>query len=229
MQEDGTKCSFAGQYDTYLNLSPEEVSEAVERCIRSTDRARAKSYLAREGQSSSHVRRQRMVPARVAGVLSQPIRSPVRGTIDVIQGLGESLVNGTRTPIITNATERANRKKSVSTVKLPDDAQLESMVERRFSPKRHSTCLSTWNGRWIQKAKSGGYKPARSLRCLAIRPSSIATDRPRRTSTRCNIGEMMPGAVAPLSLDFTARGIEVGMQRMYITTGLPERPKTGSL
>ncbi|MEM8662424.1 MAG: PEP-utilizing enzyme, partial [Pseudomonadota bacterium] len=35
--------------------------------------------------------------------------------------------------------------------------------------------------------------------------------------TRCNIGEMMPGACCPLTLSITGRGIEQGMQHMHLS------------
>ncbi|MFB1036417.1 MAG: hypothetical protein QMC38_13825, partial [Sinobacterium sp.] len=38
--------------------------------------------------------------------------------------------------------------------------------------------------------------------------------------TRCNVGEMMPGAVCPLTFSVQGRAIEHGMQHMHVCWGV---------
>jgi hypothetical protein len=41
--------------------------------------------------------------------------------------------------------------------------------------------------------------------------------------TKCNIGEMLPGAVTPLTWSISVRGIDYGMQAMYLALGAQPR------
>lgn len=104
--EDLPYASFAGQQDTYLNVSgAEEVIAAVRRCWASLWSERAVSY--REASGVPHeeiaiaVVVQVMVDAEVAGVLFTA--NPVTGTrtemvVDAAPGLGEAVVSGTIVP-----------------------------------------------------------------------------------------------------------------------------------
>jgi pyruvate,water dikinase len=104
--EDGATLSFAGQYETYLNIvGAHAVAEAVVRCWDSLRTGRALAY--RQGQGSSTtgahlaVLVQQLVPADVSAVVFSA--NPVTGCdqevmINASWGLGESLVSGTVTP-----------------------------------------------------------------------------------------------------------------------------------
>ena len=104
--EDLPGATFAGQQDTYLNVSGEaELLEAVRRCWASLWTDRAISYRERQGVGQEGVRLavvvQRMVPAQVAGVMFSA--NPVTGArdevvIDAAPGLGEAVVSGLTTP-----------------------------------------------------------------------------------------------------------------------------------
>jgi pyruvate,water dikinase len=63
---------------------------------------------------------------------------------------------------------------------------------------------------------------ARPITRLAADPTELDTPvrDPSHVFTRCNIGEMFPGACTPLSFSFTGRGIDVGMQRMHQRIGI---------
>jgi pyruvate,water dikinase len=66
---------------------------------------------------------------------------------------------------------------------------------------------------------------ARPITTLPADPNELDT-RPRRghVYTWCNIGEMMPGAVTPLTYSVTGRGIDVGMQNAYRRSGVRVPP-----
>ncbi len=106
LDEDGNAASFAGQHDTYLNVTgAESVVAAIARCRASVNNAHAIDYRRRHGISENNVKIavlvQQMVPADVSAVVFGA--NPVNGNrdeivVNVSWGLGESVVGGTVTP-----------------------------------------------------------------------------------------------------------------------------------
>tara|TARA_Y100000588_G_scaffold174762_1_gene188833 strand:+ start:782 stop:1651 length:870 start_codon:yes stop_codon:yes gene_type:complete len=106
LDEDGHNSSFAGQYDTYLNIkSPEAIEEAIVKCWDSAGGERMASYREEHGLSADSlgvsVLVQQLVPADVSGVVFSA--NPITGARDEVMinstwGLGESLVSGMVTP-----------------------------------------------------------------------------------------------------------------------------------
>jgi phosphohistidine swiveling domain-containing protein len=104
--EDLPEAAFAGQQDTFLNISDEqELLDAVRRCWASLWTDRAIAYRNRQKIDRQTVKLavvvQQMVPAEVAGVLFTA--NPVTGArdeiaIDASPGLGEAVVSGQVTP-----------------------------------------------------------------------------------------------------------------------------------
>lgn len=103
--EDLPDASFAGQQDTFLGVEGEDaLLDAVRRCWDSLGTERAVAYRAAagigEGTARMAVVVQRMVDARVAGVLFTA--NPVTGcrtemVVDAAEGLGTAVVDGTGT------------------------------------------------------------------------------------------------------------------------------------
>jgi phosphoenolpyruvate synthase/pyruvate phosphate dikinase len=106
VDEDGRSASFAGQYETYLNIvGIDEVGAAVERCRASLVSSRVQEYGRRHGLSPDTMRLavlvQQLVPSDVSAVVFSA--NPVTGNGDEVVinaswGLGESIVGGTVTP-----------------------------------------------------------------------------------------------------------------------------------
>lgn len=104
--EDLPEASFAGQQESYLNISgTENVLEATKKCWSSLWTARAIGYRARQGIQSEGVALavvvQELVPAEVAGILFTV--DPIRGNREQIHvsaawGLGDAVVGGRVTP-----------------------------------------------------------------------------------------------------------------------------------
>jgi pyruvate,water dikinase len=104
--EDLPEASFAGQQETYLNVTGgEAVVEAVRRCWASLWTARAIAYRMRQGIDPNTVSLavvvQELVPAEAAGILFTA--NPVTGQrnqamINAAWGLGEAIVGGLVTP-----------------------------------------------------------------------------------------------------------------------------------
>jgi pyruvate,water dikinase len=112
--EDLPDLSFAGQHDTFLDVTGDDVLDAVKRCWASLWTERAIAYRARNGIAdvALAVVVQEMVPADAAGVLFTA--NPVTGertesVVNAAPGLGEALVGGTVTPdeyVVTSGVVR---------------------------------------------------------------------------------------------------------------------------
>jgi rifampicin phosphotransferase len=130
--EDLPDASFAGQQDTYLNITgPQQVLEAVQKCWASLWTARAIGYRARQGIQTEGVALavvvQLLVNAEAAGILFTA--NPISGKrdemlINTSWGLGEAVVGGAVTPdslsVDKNSgkvTQRETAKKLVMTVR----------------------------------------------------------------------------------------------------------------
>lgn len=147
--EDLEGASFAGQQDSYLNITgADTVLDAVSRCWASLWTARAMAYRARQGIDPADVRVavvvQRLVDATAAGVMFTA--DPATGRRDAVVisaawGLGEAVVGGlvdTDQLILTGPeltlTDRRIADKAVQTIRT-DDGTTEAPVppDRRRS------------------------------------------------------------------------------------------------
>ncbi|MGH2357101.1 MAG: PEP/pyruvate-binding domain-containing protein, partial [Candidatus Limnocylindria bacterium] len=105
--EDGSEASFAGQFETVLNIQGEQaLADALMACWESLSAGRVQAYLRRRGLAersglTMSLLVQRMVAARVAGVAFSA--DPLLGSrnvvvIHAVKGLGDALVSGEVNP-----------------------------------------------------------------------------------------------------------------------------------
>ena len=96
--EDSASNSFAGLFESYLNVAAAEVPGYIEKVMASAHSPRVKEYQQRfgnEGPISMSVIIQEMVPATVSGVaFSQNPMNPNESLIQTVHGLGDALVSG---------------------------------------------------------------------------------------------------------------------------------------
>src|SRR4030095_12674102 len=99
--EDLDNASFAGLYQSFLNVSdPEEVFESVRRCMASASTDRVKSYATAHGiemtAAGIAVLIQEMVQADAAGVAfsADPRTGDDQVVVSAVRGIGEHLVSG---------------------------------------------------------------------------------------------------------------------------------------
>jgi phosphohistidine swiveling domain-containing protein len=237
--EDSAEASFAGQFDTLLNIKGiDQLHAAITDCVNSLHSAWAEAYTAEQLAASSValpsegsislpqmcVVVQQMVQPRVAGVLFTA--DPVSGrhdrlVIDAVQGLGEALMSGTETP---------------DHYELSPDNQIVQQEWVTEQPLLQTTELTQLANTARDCAEALGYPldmewaidqdgqilwlQARPITTLGTDLSELDTPLdPDQVVTRCNIGEMMPGAVSPLTFSVQGRGIEHGMQHMHVSWG----------
>ncbi len=231
--EDSADASFAGQYETILGVEGAvALAEAVEKCLASLHSARADAYAGdHDGPVAVMcVVVQRMVDAASAGVLftADPVSGRrARPVIDAVRGLGEALVSGHASPdhYVLDRSGRTLR------VELADSSATAAPV---LSPELRARLLADalraesaagqpLDLEWaVDAADTIHWLQARPITQLPCDPCELDTPLldPEHVLTRCNVGEMFPGACTPLSYSFTARAIDVGMQRMHQRVGI---------
>ncbi|WP_313151921.1 phosphoenolpyruvate synthase [Lacrimispora sp.] len=152
--EDLPDASFAGQQDTYLNISGSEaVIKAVISCFASLYNQRAISYRAKNKFDENEVQMavvvQKMVDAKAAGVMftADPITSD-RFTIaiEAVEGLGEELVSGRKTPVTVTVKDgikqRSGKKPCLTKEQITALAALGKKIEKEFgSPQDIEWCF----------------------------------------------------------------------------------------
>ncbi|NND66591.1 MAG: pyruvate, water dikinase [Halioglobus sp.] len=227
--EDGAEASFAGQYDTVLNVVGEDaLRTAIDQCARSLTNERAGSYASRQQDDADvgmNLVVQRMVDARAAGVVftADPV-SARRDllVIDAVQGLGEALVSGEATPdhyeVDTGGTVITRDLAGEAQI-LTDAEILRVASEARAAAQREGGPLDL---EWaIDAAGELFWLQARPITTLPADLNAFDTPLPRPGDvlTISNVSEMMPGAVSPLTGSFTGWSIDYGLQHMQVTVG----------
>lgn len=227
LDEDGTDASFAGQYETVLDVQGmDALRAAIQQCLQSLSSQRATAY---RGDAAGDVRMcvvvQRMVKARTAGVLftADPVSARRdRLVIDAVRGLGEALVSGEATPdhyevdpgngIVARDLVDGNAPV------LSDTEILQLARQARDAAQRFGEPLDT---EWaIDEAGNLFWLQARPITTLPADLNEFDTGcLPADVMTTGNIGEMMPGAVCPLTLSVTLRGIEYAFQQLDVMLG----------
>ncbi|MDD9953374.1 MAG: hypothetical protein OXR66_03495 [Candidatus Woesearchaeota archaeon] len=112
--EDAKNASFAGQFDTILNVTEENLFRAIEQCWQSTTSERAQAYNKENTPIHMAVIVQQMIPADYAGVCFtvDPVEKKYV-LIEIAEGLGEKLVSGEITPNSYFLSEKKVEKKNV--------------------------------------------------------------------------------------------------------------------
>lgn len=223
--EDGGENSFAGQYETVLNVEgAAAVRRAIAHCVASADSERARAYRGQQ-DVAMHVVVQTMVDAHAAGVTftADPVSARRElCVIDAVAGLGEALVSGEATPdhfAVDSDGRIVRRQLAADEAVLGDPAILKLAEQARDAAERLGQPLDL---EWAIDANGELYwLQARPITSLPADLNEFDTRLPRPDDvlTRCNIGEMMPGAVCPLTTSFTGWGIDYGCQHMQIQCG----------
>ena len=229
--EDGAEQSFAGQYDTVLGVdSVEGFVAAVRQCVDSTGSERASSYAGHDdaGAAVMHVVVQQMVDARAAGVVFTA--DPTTGrrdlmVIDAIAGLGEALVDGSAVSdhlVLTSDGTRAVCE--VGDVPVLSDSEVSQIRAGALHAAQH--WRRPMDLEWaIDKAGKLWWLQARPITTLPgdLNEMDTPVAGPRHVYTRCNIGEMMPGAFCPLTASVSGHAIDYAMQMTQVVARAQER------
>ena len=234
--EDSAEASFAGQYETVLEVEGiEALEQAVQRCLASTSSDRAVSYRERSSGTAEAVMNvvvQQMVAPRAAGVLFTA--DPVTGrrdcvVADAVAGTGEALVSGQVSPdhyrlLRTGELIDADLQQREP---LLDQAALRELVSDALRAEEsfgHPLDLE-WA---IDRQGTLYWLQARPITALARDPDELGTLQDEADHyTSCNIGECMPGPVTPLSFSTVWRGNDSSLQVMQSRMGIQREPNEG--
>lgn len=218
--EDGSGSSNAGQYETFLFVERSHLIESVEKCVASLNSARVRDYARHfdllNGRMNVVV--QVMVDSDKAGVLFTA--SPSNGSailIEAVSGQGENLVSG---------KVSAHRYEISRKYYRPLSDELLSEEEVRLLYETGKRIRADFNAEMdLEWAISGG-----KLFLLQMRPITTEVidieefdrddDIRGHLFTKRNVGEMMPGAVTPLTLSTSAKAIDYGMRYMMALAGV---------
>lgn len=98
--EDGAVASYAGQFETFLDVDTDGLGAAIVACRRSGLTDRVASYRGEHDAGRLAVLIQPMIPADTAGVAFSvdPVTGEAGTVIEAVDGLGERLVSGEVTP-----------------------------------------------------------------------------------------------------------------------------------
>ncbi|MCX6398202.1 MAG: PEP-utilizing enzyme [Propionibacteriales bacterium] len=227
--EDGVASSFAGQYETVLGVDGyDALVAAIRHCVASTDSERAAAYQAETGIAGSmHLVVQQMVDARAAGVVFTADPASARrdlAVVDAVAGLGESLVDGS-TASDHYEVDRAGVivERQVTTAPALTDDEVHAVAAGARNAE------SFWGYpldlEWaVDQAGTLRWLQARPITTLPGDLAAMDTELagPDHVYTRCNIGEMMPGAFCPLTATVSGRAIEYAMQEVQVVAGFQD-------
>jgi pyruvate,water dikinase len=199
--EDAAGMSFAGQFESILNVRGEEaLLNAIKTCWLSLFSERALVYLARQRVPAEKVKMavlvQEMVAADHAGVVftADPLTGATdRFVVECVSGLGEGLVQGTVQPERMEVEKRTGRvlvspaKELLSSATLENLCDLARQTERLFG--------SPQDIEWAQG--EGGVFLLQSRPITSKAPARTWED--RQIWTNVNTGEAMPDVVTPMT------------------------------
>jgi pyruvate,water dikinase len=244
--EDGDAASAAGQYETLLNVEPGNLDDAVRRCIASAGDERVQTYEKEISGGSDSGRKpeffsrsmsvviQKMVEPSRAGVIFTA--DPITGdrsvmVVETVAGLGEALVSGHEEAaryVITAAKNTESGSSSTDSsliIETSGDLENAAVSGELLENLRAGAALAaaSWGMpldlEWAVDSESGELYWLQARPITALADSLDSTVGPEELITRCNIGEMMPGAVTPLTLSTFGRSLSTGLAIYYRSFG----------
>jgi phosphohistidine swiveling domain-containing protein len=231
--EDGTVSSYAGVFESVLGVEGEPaLREAVARCLAHAHGERARAYAGAPVDERMSVVVQRMVDARRAGVLFT--LDPVRGDegrwcIEAVHGLGEGLVSGRQRPDRYHVDPRdaaVLEREPGGPQAVLAEAEIATLVEQAKLARARMggepldmewAIDGTGELYWLQA------RPITSTGPSSLDDLDTPIDAPTPGFTRYNVGEILPGAITPLTATTVVEMIDGGFGRAYARMGMYDR------
>ena len=235
-EEDGAVRSFAGQYESVLDVQGlADLDVALASCLASADAARARAYADLTADPAAHTTAgaadlavvvQRMVRARCAGVIFTV--DPVSGArdalvIEAIAGLGDALVGGHATPDRYRVDRRGVLVRSDPSGAAPllVESLLATLVAEAL--RAEAALGGPLDLEWaVDEDGAIHWLQARPITALGgpgLDEFDTPVADPNALFTRYNTGEVMPGAVTPLTWDVIGRSLDDAMRSIFIELG----------
>ena len=223
--EDQSGVSNAGQYETYLFVNRENLIECIRQCVQSLHAERVTEYARHFDLSSAkmNIVVQQMIDSDYAGVLFTA--DPNNGSnilIEAVCGQGENLVSGQVSAHRYSISRKNYRPCS-------DDMLSTEQVRLLYdTAKQIRTAFGEEKD--IEWAIHAGRLYLLQMRPITTEIIDIEEfdrdeDLSKHLFTKRNVGEMMPGAVPPLTLSTSAKAIDYGMRYMLAKAGVYPSPE----
>jgi phosphohistidine swiveling domain-containing protein len=230
--EDGEAASFAGQYESILDVSGEEaLARAVEACLASAASARAAAYRrtheATAGPVAMAVVVQRMVDAAAAGVVFTA--DPVSGrrdrmVVNAARGRGDALVSGRIAAdeyVLSPGGDRLEARIAGDSAVLGEAALRTLAAGAARAARAAGRPLDL---EWaIDRAGACFWLQARPITTLGADDATDDAPPGDAVYTRFNVGEVIPGAVTPLTWSVVGRAGDHGLQDLFVRLGTQAR------
>lgn len=229
--EDGVHASFAGQFETFLNLTTvADIKKAVIDCIEAANASRVRSYsgnLAQDADLRISVIIQNMVKARVSGVVftANPVTNRRdKVLVNAVSGTGDELVSGMKDahsyevyPSQSNVAVEISKNGH-----LLDEIHLREIVGGSKIAEKHMRmpvdlewAIDTEGSlSWLQ------LRPVTTLDDVHFNELDSEKGPSDGVWTLGNIGEMMPGVATPLTWSVSAWAIDYGMVMLADRAGV---------
>lgn len=216
--EDLVDASFAGQYDTVLDVGTDQVPAALRRVFDSAEGPRVSSYRsAPTAQATMAVLVQQMVAADAAGVAFTA--NPLTGRRDetivtAVRGTGERLVSGEADGdewVVrgTEATRNRSTEEAIDAAQVVAVATLARRVEKHLGRPQD-----------IEWAIAGGALHLLQARPITALPDAVTWDPPGPGQWMRNfrLGEWLPDPMTPLFATWLLPRLEEGLHEAMRTT-----------
>lgn len=198
--EDGSSYTFAGQFQTFLNVSKEDLPRRARECFLAACSPTVRGYCSHTGTNAGSIEMsviiQAMVKSQISGVLftANPLGILSEMVIVAGQGLGEGIVGG-RTPV---STYYYNREDGLGYEEKQESAPDLSKEQRRLLLDTALLLEGCFGPALdIEYAFENG-----SLRLLQLRPITTLSDTSPLVLDNSNIAESYPGITLPLTMSF---------------------------
>ncbi|WP_084489117.1 aminotransferase class III-fold pyridoxal phosphate-dependent enzyme [Nocardia niwae] len=223
--EDLDDASFAGQYESYLDIAEVGALRAhIERCRASVRNERVRAYLSRRGMADAEatvaVLVQRMVEARCAGVgfsIDALTGAEEHAVLEVCHGVGERLVSGQVTP--TRYTLRLSDGEVVAREAGDEDVRLDgadtealaalllAVQARRHRPQDIEWAIDGDGALWL-------------LQSRAVTAISWRTDIDQFSDADLRDGGVSARVCTPMMFSLYDNAFQYSMQRFFEGLGL---------
>lgn len=214
--EDGDDFSSAGQYQSFLNVkTKEEFVNAVNGCLSSLNDPNIIKYRSyfMQGSSEMSIVIQEMINPDYAGVSFSinPLTKENTVLIEVVEGLGEQLVSGEITaysyvinrdnPVFENNSLKVDTLKKLYQETLEIETNYQKPIDLEFAIVNEEII-------WLQA------RPITTLNDPTIDELDTPFEVEFDTLTNHNVGEMLPGAITPLTISTVVYAIDYGLRKM---------------
>jgi len=222
--EDSMEHSFAGQFDSFLEIARDDVPEYCRKVWASGGSDRVAAYGEQTGGKATEPAAlvQSMIPADVAGVAFSA--DPVSGirhqaVVSAVPGLGEKLVSGevNSDMFVVDVDGYILRQELVgekACLKVEQVRQVAGLSRKCAAHYQHPQDIE-----WAIKGGKLWLLQSRPITSLRRRPDPSAT---HRIWDNSNIAESYSGVTTPLTFTFASRAYEAVYREFCVLLGVPK-------